>query len=497
MICISIAQASRRFARVDMFNARGQADLVELRLDRFDQLPDLEELLAYKRSPVILSCRRPQDGGHWRGTEDERRSLLRQCALAGPDFLEVELDAADAVPPQPGVKRIISYTNLKETPADVAAIHRQAAFKSPDVIRLTTHVRTAGEALPLVPVLIRAAVPTVVEGVGPAGVMLTLLAKKLQSPWAYAALEEGMETLPGQPTARVLEGIYHYRAVQRPTRLLGLVGGTEARPLTALVNATLARLGQDVRCLPLAVTSADEFARVAAAVKKMDAALVGAAHRQPFLEAAAARDPSAELAGSADVLVRQEGGWRAFDTLGRAAVLALEEVMRPRAQDPAQPWRGRMALIVGANATATAVARAVREKGGILIIATRDKDAGQHLARAVGARVVAFEALYSTNHDVLIVCAEEKLPFKKAEIEPVSSVHPGYLKPSITVLDLTTLPLPSPLSRAAELRGCPVATPEQVLRSQLAAQLGIVTGQPVAEAAVHQAWARTLAEPAE
>src|ERR1700690_2646557 len=35
MICISINQESRRLALFDMFNAAGQCDLLEIRLDRF------------------------------------------------------------------------------------------------------------------------------------------------------------------------------------------------------------------------------------------------------------------------------------------------------------------------------------------------------------------------------------------------------------------------------------------------------------------------------
>src|SRR5207244_1391100 len=58
MICISIAQESRRLALADMLNAARQCDLLEIRLDRFDKAPDVGELLAHKPKPVILSCRR-------------------------------------------------------------------------------------------------------------------------------------------------------------------------------------------------------------------------------------------------------------------------------------------------------------------------------------------------------------------------------------------------------------------------------------------------------
>src|SRR5436190_14725341 len=97
MICISINQESRRLALFDMFNAAPQCDLLEMRLDRFGMSPELGELIANKPRPVIMCCRRPRDGGHWDGSEEERLALLRQAIVAKADYVEIELDVADQV----------------------------------------------------------------------------------------------------------------------------------------------------------------------------------------------------------------------------------------------------------------------------------------------------------------------------------------------------------------------------------------------------------------
>src|SRR5919201_4686022 len=110
MICISINQESRRLALVDMFNAAPQCDLLEIRLDRFGKAPEIGELLAAKVKPVIMSCRRPQDGGAWHGSESERLAILRQCIISKADYVEIELDAADDIRPYPPSQRVISYT---------------------------------------------------------------------------------------------------------------------------------------------------------------------------------------------------------------------------------------------------------------------------------------------------------------------------------------------------------------------------------------------------
>src|SRR3984893_11236712 len=153
MICISINQESRRMALVDMLNAARQCDLLEVRLDRFGKAPELGELLAVKPKPVIMSCRRPRDGGLWEGSEEERLAILRQCIISKSDYVEIELDVADQIRPFPPAKRVISYTNFQETPADIADIYAQAQSKSPDVIKLVTLARTPEEAWPLVQIL--------------------------------------------------------------------------------------------------------------------------------------------------------------------------------------------------------------------------------------------------------------------------------------------------------------------------------------------------------
>src|SRR5262249_30312456 len=112
MICITIAQKSRRLALADLLNAARMGDMVEVRLDGFEKAPDFGDLRAAARKPIILSCRRPCDGGFWEGSEEDRLALLRQGIISKADYVEIELDVADQIRPYPGVQRVISYTNF-------------------------------------------------------------------------------------------------------------------------------------------------------------------------------------------------------------------------------------------------------------------------------------------------------------------------------------------------------------------------------------------------
>src|SRR5262245_57212367 len=98
MICITVAPQSRTLAKADLLNASRMGDIVELCLDSFVKDPDVKDLIEGIPKPILVSCRRPQDGGEWRGTEEERLMMLRQAIVAGPAYVELDLDIAGRIP---------------------------------------------------------------------------------------------------------------------------------------------------------------------------------------------------------------------------------------------------------------------------------------------------------------------------------------------------------------------------------------------------------------
>jgi 3-dehydroquinate dehydratase/shikimate dehydrogenase len=476
MICISLAQESRRMALADMLNAAPQCDLLEVRLDRFAKAPDVGELLAHKPKPIILSCRRRQDGGEWSGSEDERLALLRQCIVSKADYVEIELDVADQIRPFPPAKRVISYTNFQETPPDIADIYAQAQTKHPDVIKLETLARTPEAAWPLLQILSKPALPTVAVGLGKPGVMLSVLGKKIGSPWTYAALEKGMETYPGQPTVRELNEVYHYPAIGRTTRLLGVTGfGPREFVTLAMLNAVLAHHGLPIRCLPLGVGSVPLFRKVMDAVH-LAGVVVDAEHQSTVLGIATDLEPAAQEAQAVDLLLPEGKSWRGYNTLGQAALEALLTGLQAGTAT-AEPLQGRMVMIVGANATARAIARGIQRHGGLLIFASHQRNAVQQLAQELQCRHIQFEALYTTTHDVLVVCDDESSEGSAKRPTGKSAVHAGYLRSGMTVMDLTGSGGTTALLRDAGTRGCKVNGPQQTLLRQLAAQAKLLTGK--------------------
>jgi 3-dehydroquinate dehydratase/shikimate dehydrogenase len=468
MICISIAQKSRRFALVDLFNAAPQCDLVEVRLDRFDQAANIAELLAHKRKPVVMACRRAEDGGEWLGREEERLALLRQCIVSRADYVELELDVADQIRPLPPTKRVIAYTNLIEVPANLNEIYRQALTKNGDVIKLVVPARTPEEAWPVVQLLAKPAAPTVVVGLGKPGILLALLARKVGAPWVYAALERGMEAYYEQFTVHDLEAVYHYRSIDRSTPFFAVTGFGELSYVTvALLNAAFARLGEPIRCLPVEIGDGSLFRKFLEVVK-VRGAVIDAGSQSAVREMVDELRPSAAQAEAVDFLAHADGKWQGHNLFCRAVLAALEETLR--AGQPAEAGepavRGRVVLLVGVNGLSRALAAGVQRAGAIPIVAGHDKSAAQALAQSLGCRFVHGEAVYSTLHDVLVRCDDADL-------------HPGFFKPGMTVVDVTALPRESDLLREAAQRGCRVVSPEQLLIELVNRQTRAVVGETV------------------
>lgn len=464
-------------AVVDLLNAGPQCDLVEIHLDRFKNTPDVRDLIAAKRNPAIFTCRRERDGGLWSGSEDERLTLLRQAVVDGANYIDIELDVATEIRKFPGCKRIISISDLDETPSDLATRYARAVQQAPDFIRLTTRVDSLEAAMPLLKLLVRAKVPTVVHAVGKASVMVNLMARKLGAPWTYAALERGMEVYPDQSSVHELDNVYHVRRIGPRTPLFGIAGLSEREyGMIAGLNAGLAWHGSEARCWPFHVQDADSLPAIARQFK-LTGVLTGAAHADAARKAADVLDPQVKETGIVDLLLPQDGGLRGTSTLGPATVEELLATLHEQFASR-RPLDGRTVMLVGAGALPRLMARAVQRHGAIPIFTSRDSDEAREAARFAGCRHVPYEALYSTLHDVLIVCENsnsDKVP--RNRVARTGPVHPGYLRPGMVVADLTEFPRRTDLLAGAADRGCLVVEPHRILSREAGIVLWELCGQ--------------------
>lgn len=109
MICITVTPESRTLAPADLLNASRHCDLIELCLDHFINEPNIGELVKMVDKPIMISCRSEKDGGNWKGTEQQRIQLLREAIVAGPAYIELDLEIANSIPRFGKTQRVVSF----------------------------------------------------------------------------------------------------------------------------------------------------------------------------------------------------------------------------------------------------------------------------------------------------------------------------------------------------------------------------------------------------
>ncbi|HXY35419.1 MAG TPA: type I 3-dehydroquinate dehydratase [Planctomycetaceae bacterium] len=473
MLCISVAPVSRSLAKADLLNAANQCDLVEFCIDHFIKEPDVGDLVKGISKPILIACRRAQDGGKFEGTDEERMLLLRQAIVASPEYIELDLEAAAKVPRFGKTKRLIDVTSLSGPPDDLDAIFEEAAKVQADGIKFSWPTPTFEAAWPLIKLLSKkGALGVVGLGIGKASVTVTLVGKMLEAPWSYAALEKGLESVPGQPTVSELKETYAWDEIGPRTRFVGLVGPIERQTaiIARVLNAAFRQTDDRHRCLPLPIHSFDHLLSRVEGLK-IQCLLVAPNFAVDAAKSASKREGSAEPSGYADLLLHQPDGWTAYNTLWRRALAAAEERLGKKSSDEHSLAR-RNVLIVGSGGMAPALIYGVQKNSGIVSITGPDEKAAQQLAQKFNVRHVPFHSLYDTLADVVVIAdAAIKMGHQKTEI------NAGYFRSTMLVMDLCAMPYDTELLAEVRSRGCKVVEPGDAFRGWMAAQFESICGK--------------------
>ena len=77
MICVTLSQPTHEALIHQHHQVADQGvELVELRVDLMQQNPDVFRLIKNRPTPVVITCRRKEDGGAYVGGESQRRNIL-------------------------------------------------------------------------------------------------------------------------------------------------------------------------------------------------------------------------------------------------------------------------------------------------------------------------------------------------------------------------------------------------------------------------------------
>ena len=502
---------------------------------------------------VVCTARAPWEGGSWPAegfSEAERLGLLQRCALAGTDFVDVELRAAadfraaGGLPEEAsgnGCRLILSSHDFEGCPAqqrDLERLVERCWAEGADVPKVAVTAQCASEALRVLALHhlpSNAGRPIVALAMGEAGVASRLLAAKHGALLTFAA-GPGGASAPGQPPIEEALGLYRLGGMSRATRAFGVIGDPIAHSKSPLVhNAALAVAGLDGCYVPLLVKDFPAFYEAAERLWEDGPGGGGALnggfsgfsvtlpHKAAALAAAARADPVAASIGAANTLVRgrmtsleEDGGgggggggggsgleaplpgdW-AGNTDWGAALGAVE-----RAAGGAGSLRGKRAVIVGAGGAGRALAFGARELGCEVVVANRDPGSAESLAQAVGGTSVPLALLQrEENSGRDFVEGDLLLNSTSVGMQPRVSETPASREALrgggfSLVFDAVYTPVETRLLREAQELGCVTVSGLEMFVGQAEEQFLHFTGQEPPTGVMREVLVSTLPPPEE
>jgi 3-dehydroquinate dehydratase / shikimate dehydrogenase len=451
------------------------ADLVEMRLDTVDR-PDVAGALEGRRCPVIVTCRAAWEGGHFAGSEEERRRILEQALALGAEFVDVEARASfatDLVLSHGGRGIVLSSHLFGECPPDLEMRWHALRGSAAEIVKLAVETHSLSETLRVMDLARRAAAGSrqgqVLIAMGDAGLATRVLATRLGNRWTYA----GDGVAPGQVSAARMLGEFSFRSLRPETHVYGVVGNPVMHSRSPVMhNAGFRHFGIDAVYLPLLASDAADFLTFARGVG-MAGASITAPFKVALMDAAGELEPLARRVGAINTLSMQDGTWRGANTdvHGFAAPLA--------ARLPSNGHALRVSIL-GAGGAARAVAVALADMGAAVTVCARRPEAAREVADLAGGNVGTLPPP-AGSWDVLV-----NTTTWDGEAAGYSPIPPGDLTGRL-VYDLLYAPPVTRLMADAQAAGVSTIGGLEMLVAQAEKQFEIWTGQAPPAGLFHQA----------
>ena len=446
------------------------ADMVELRLDTVRD-PSAAGALAGRSKPVIVTCRPKSDGGHFQGSEEERRAILSEALALGAEYVDLEWQGscADLMQRTGGRRVVLSHHDFKGMPADVTGLARAMLSSGAEVVKLAITASNLRDNLTLRAIGKNASVPMSLIAMGEAGLASRVLASWMGSCWTYA----GDGVAPGQLSAALMLEEYRFRSIGAQTQIYGVVGKPVAHSMSpAMHNAAIRAAGVNAVYLPLAAADFADFTTFAEA-----AALSGVSVTAPFkvdaFERADECDAVSRRIQAVNTLRRDGTRWLGTNTDVTGFLSPLESALR---------LPGTRATILGAGGAARSVSIALASSGAHVSVASRRVAQAQAVALLTGAAVTSWPP-DPGSWDLLV----NTTPVGTADPDE-SPLPDGYpINPKGLVYDLVYNPPHTKLLLDAERVRCRTIGGLDMLVAQAQAQFEWWTGVRPGDSVMRQA----------
>ena len=216
-ICIPIVETTVGKVLIAVKDVNRWADLIELRVDYLKGVK-LPILIENWQKPFIVTNRKKEDGGKYRGDEKKRLSILQEAIDLGVDYIDVELATERSllqglIRDKRGTQVILSFHDFQGTPSlkELRRLFGQMIRLGADVTKIVTFANSWEDnlsTLSLIPFAKERRRKIVAFCMGEKGKISRIFSPFLGAAWTYASVNQSRASAPGQLTARELTDIW-------------------------------------------------------------------------------------------------------------------------------------------------------------------------------------------------------------------------------------------------------------------------------------------------
>jgi 3-dehydroquinate dehydratase/shikimate dehydrogenase len=474
MICVSIGRGRHKHMMAEhRYIVEQGAGLVELRVDFIRSRLNVKRLLTNRPCPCIITCRREEDGGQWTGTEAERQMVLRTAIAEGSDYVDLEYDIADVIPRFGKTKRIISYHNFRETPADLELLHGRMARLDPDIIKLATMTHRPSDNLRMLRLIRDSKIPTIGICMGEIGVPTRILGGRFGAPFTFAAFHHERKMAPGQISYRQMVDLYRYDEINRDTEVFGVIADPVGHSLSPIVhNRAFAELKMNRVYLPFRVPR-DDLSAFLEDCREMGVKglSVTIPHKEAVLQYLTQADGAVRGIGAANTVLFDAQHITGLNTDFRAFMDSLDATMYDTEAE--QKMTGKTALILGAGGVAKAVAFGLLRRDAQVVIASRTFNRTKQLADRLKCQAIQWYERSKVEPDIVV----NGTPMGMHPNVNETPFEADYLQPSMIVFDTVYNPEQTLLIKQAREKNCRTVTGVDMFVRQAALQFKHFTGE--------------------
>ena len=413
-------------------------DMVELRLDALEafRVQDVASLVL--PCPALFTLRPKGQGGAFAGSEAERLEGLLALAGLAPAYIDVEYDTppewiARIATASPGTQLVLSCHDFTRTPEDLAALLAPMRAAAPGAwYKIATMGHSTLDALRMLVFCKECPDPLIGIVMGEDGATTRVLAPVVGPGFSYCPVTEA--SAPGQIDATTLAEVYNFKALNKQTKIYGLLGDPVSKSVGHLFHNRLNRETGENAVYVKWRLEPEELPEAVALLRRLGVAGLSVTmplkeHMMPLVES---HDGAVHAIGALNTVVAEGDLWHGHNTDGPGALQALHI-----------PLAGKRVAVLGAGGAAKAVIFAASQAGAELLVLNRSVAK----AAALGVQALPLEALETLAERQCHVVINA-LP-----VQVALPLSPRSFMPGSVAMDITYMG-GSVFLEAASLAGC-------------------------------------------